>query len=208
MILLAPTLFTWLYDPRYHAAGQIAQWLGFGLWFTLLERTSQASMLAAGRSKSLALANAANCFVTFATAPVGFYLWGLEGFIVGWTLGNIASVVVVDIALTREGIDLRWQDAILTGGLIAFVIIGFALTHIFNVRLAWNQIGWVSELLPAALLSVASAAAMYWNYRNSAWAFSRVRSGEIANEADPLPDIATGIVSNSTANGRDGRSRD
>jgi hypothetical protein len=141
--------------------------------------------MAAGRSKALALANGANCFVTLAAAPIGFYLWGLEGFVMGWTLGNLCAVVIVDIELSKEGIDLMWQDAILTLFVLAFLITGFALQNLFSARFAWNDPEWLSELLPPALLSIIAGAAMYRDYRNSALAYSSVFGREMATTVNP-----------------------
>jgi O-antigen/teichoic acid export membrane protein len=205
VILMAPTLFDWLYDARYHEAGRISQWLGFGLWFTLLQRTSQASLLAAGRSKALALANAVNCFVTIVAAPLGFHLWGLEGFIGGWTLGNLAAVLIVDTALARDGIELRWQDAVLTAGLLTFVMVGFSMHHVLRENFAWNQPHWLIELLPPALLSIAAGVVIYLDYRKSEFAYSRILSRELGGMAAPMPDDASGILSNDPVSGLNGR---
>ena len=66
----------------------MTQLLGCGLWFTLLQRTSEACLLATDKSRALAQANAANFLVTLVAAPIGFYWFGIAGFIGGWTLGN------------------------------------------------------------------------------------------------------------------------
>ena len=50
LMLIAPSLFYFLYDSRYQSAGWITQILGFGMWFALLQHTSQASLLALGHT--------------------------------------------------------------------------------------------------------------------------------------------------------------
>ncbi len=201
MILLGPALFEWLYDPRYHAAGQISQWLGLGLWFTLLQRTSQASLLAAGRSGALALANACNCFITLVAAPIGFHYWGLEGFIAGWTLGNLVAAVIVDTSLARDGIELRWQAASLTLALLALVAIGFGLQHVFDAQFAPHERPWFIVLLSPAILSMVAVAVLYLDYRNSAFGRSRALARKVAVRTAGLPEDAAGALSTSAASG-------
>ena len=205
MILLGPALFDLLYDPRYHAAGKISQWLGLGLWFTLLQRTSQASLLAAGRSGALALANASNCFVTLIAAPIAFHFWGLEGFIAGWTLGNLVATVIVDTSLARDGIELRWQSAALTLALLAFVVIGFGLQRLFGSQFAQNEHPWFLDLLSPVILSTVAVAVMYFDYRNSALGRSRALARKVAGRTVALPEDAAETLSTSAASGVNGR---
>jgi len=207
LILLAPALFDLLYDPRYHAAGKISQWLGLGLWFTLLQRTSQASLLAAGRSGALALANACNCVVTLIAAPIGFHFWGLEGFIAGWTLGNLIATVIVDTSLARDGIELRWQGAALTLALLAFVAIGFGLQHAFGAQFAHNEHPWFLALLSPAILTTFAVAVMYLDYRNSAFGRSRALARKVAGRTVALPEDAAETLSTSAASGGNGRTQ-
>ena len=103
--------------------------LGCGLWFTLLQRTSEASRLAMGHSRVMAAANATNFLVTIIAAPLGFYWRGIEGVIWGWTLGNFAAVIVLDMSLTRYGIAAARQDLTKSAYLAALCAAGFALQH-------------------------------------------------------------------------------
>ncbi len=205
LILLAPGLVYLLYDPRYHEAGLIARWLGFGLWFTLLQRTSQASLLALGRSKALALANSINCLITIVAAPIGFQLWGMEGFIAGWTLGNVVAAIIVDTALTREGIPLLGQDAVLTAGLILFVAFGLSARYWFGVDSVFTAHAWRIKLISSALLSAAAAGILYFEYRRSQAAVSRAPNIAINGMANKPPQDGARILSNGTASGANGR---
>ncbi len=164
LILLAPALFETLYDPRYHAAGRITQLLGFGLWFTLLQRTGQASLLAAGDSRTLAAANIANCVVTVIAAPLGFYWWGLYGFICGWTLGNFAGAAVVDWATARRGVPVVRQDFFLTCGMLAYVVVGFALRHGLRDYSGLNVPQMIVDFLPATVLTLIAGGLMVMSY--------------------------------------------
>jgi O-antigen/teichoic acid export membrane protein len=205
MILLAPAIFYVLYDRRYHEAGLIARWLGFGLWFTLLQRTSQASLLALGHSRALALANATNFLVTIISAPIGFHFLGMEGFILGWTLGNFVAVIIVDSALAKDGMPLLRQDAILTAGLIFFVAIGFWVRYALQLNDVWTAHAWRMKLLLSAVLTIVSAAIIYWEYRRSSGAHSGALNIEMNGMVIGQLEGTAGILSNGAANGVNGR---
>jgi O-antigen/teichoic acid export membrane protein len=175
LVLLAPSVFQWLYDARYHDAGRFAQFLGFGLWFTILQRTTQANLLVLGRTRALALANLANFVVTIIAAPLGFWLskyWfatsesGIEGFIIGWGLGNLAAAIVVSREMAEQGVALRRQEIVLTAGFIMFVICGFVLQFALRTFDS-NQRHWLIEVLPPAVMSIFVAAIVYWRDRDS-----------------------------------------
>jgi len=154
VIWLSPTLFQVLYRPQYRAAGWIAQLLAMGIWFVLLQRSSQAGLVAIGRSKGLALSNATNFAVTLVAAPVGFYIAELNGFIAGWILGNVAAVVVIDRELLRSGISVVRQDVRLTLRLAVLVAAGLLLQQFLHDHVpAMNQFR-MSSIVPATLLSL------------------------------------------------------
>jgi O-antigen/teichoic acid export membrane protein len=205
MILLAPAFFYVLYDKRYHDAGMISRWLGFGLWFTLLQRTSQASLLALGHSKALAVANATNFIVTIICAPVGFALFGMQGFILGWTLGNLAAVIIVDVALAREDIPLLRQDAVLTIGLIVFVAIGLYTRKAMDIYYVFTAHALIIKVLISGALTIVAATIMYFEYL---WSLGddTDRSFDFEENSVPnaLPEIVNGVHSNGAASEANG----
>jgi hypothetical protein len=84
-----------------------------------------------GRTRPLAISNAANVIVTVVGAFVGRYLWirffhdkGLPGFILGVVAGNFAGHLVIQIALARRGLGIHWQDLKYTLLLAALAAIG------------------------------------------------------------------------------------
>ena len=195
LMLLAPILFELLYDSRYHAAGQITQWLGFGLWLSLLQRTSQASLLAAGESRALAVANAANCFVTVVAAPIGFYLHGLDGFIAGWTFGNLVGAIVANRALAARGISLVRQDAVLTAFFAAFVAAGFALQYQFHEYFATSLPRWLIDVLPSALLTMLAVFPLYlWHGKSVSTFSSAFRRPEPTDNEEDLDEEAAEVI--------------
>jgi O-antigen/teichoic acid export membrane protein len=218
LILLAPALFRWLYDVRYVEAGRITQLMCIGLWFSLLQRTSQASLLAAGASRAMAAANATNSIVTLTLAPLGYFVLGLEGFIGGWTLGNLTGLIVVNFALSRRGIVLFWQDIKLTLGVIAFASAGFLLhlghkELVLQIIVPWmietlplSTVEFVGrniwplliEIVPAGLITVVAAAIVWFSYPRSMSLRERIFGADIATADDEkASDMATAILSSS-----------
>ena len=175
LILLAPLIFRTLYDSRWQSAGWMAQLLCFGLWFTLLQRTSEACLLATDKSRALATANAINFVTTLLLAPLGFYWFGIAGFIGGWTLGNLSAVIVLDRELMRHGVPVARQDVSKTCLMIAFVAAGFALEHFLRPLFDGVSLGWIAEVLSAVTISCIGAAMFV--VRNRKFVF--VRSGVV-----------------------------
>lgn len=175
LILLAPLVFRTLYDNRWQDAGWITQMLSCGLWFTLLQRTSEACLLATDKSRALAQANLANFLVTLISAPLGFYLFGLPGFIAGWTLGNLSAVIVLDWELIRHGVPVARQDVVKTCFVIAFVAAGKVIQHFLYPYVEHTSFVWIADLLPALVVSLLGAVAFF--VRNRHFAF--VKSGVV-----------------------------
>jgi O-antigen/teichoic acid export membrane protein len=126
IILFAPPFFRTLYDERYHDAGWIAQLFAVGVWFSLLGMIAGRALLALGDSRSLAAANAVNAAATIAGCLVGFRLWGMPGFILGYAAGNIAALAVFQAALRRRGAGSAAQDARYTAALALVAAVGLA----------------------------------------------------------------------------------
>jgi O-antigen/teichoic acid export membrane protein len=169
LILLAPSVFRLLYDNRYQDAAWMTQLLGCGLWFTLLQRTSEASLLAMGHSRVMAAANATNFLVTIIAAPLGFYWKGIEGFICGWTLGNFAAVVVMDLSLTRFGIAAARQDLTKSAYLAALCAAGFTLQHFSHQHVTGRSLLLAADISVAAAISIVGAVIIF--VRNRHFAF-------------------------------------
>jgi O-antigen/teichoic acid export membrane protein len=170
LMLTAPSIFHVLYDSRYQSAAWITQLLGFGMWLALLQRTSEASLLAMGHSRVMASANATNFIVTVILAPLGFYLIGIAGFICGWTVGNLAAVVVMDVALARYGIAVARQDVSKSIYFAALCAVGFAIRQLYHYYIGGHSHYWVSSMLAVMVISTAGAIAMYMGIRDFAFA--------------------------------------
>ena len=162
-VLLAPAFFELLYDPRYHAAGWMAQFLTASLWISLLQKTSRAGLLALGCTAPLAGANAANLLVTLLAAPLGFFLGGVPGFIFGWSIGNLAGLAVIQMSLRKLKSDVTGQDLAFTVALAALIGAGLGLQWIAHVWVAPHAAGqWMEGSLGLAVLAAGAAMLFLW----------------------------------------------
>jgi len=171
LIILAPLVFRLLYDNRYQDAAWMTQLLGCGLWFTLLQRTSEACLLATDKSRAMAHANAVNFLVTLIAAPLGFYCFGIPGFIGGWTLGNLSAVVVLDWELVRHGVPVARQDVAKTCFVVMFVAAGLLMQHSLYPWTNNAPFFWTANILPAIAISLVGAIAIF--IRNRHFVFAR-----------------------------------
>jgi hypothetical protein len=151
-------------------------------------------------------------------APLGYFILGLDGFIVGWTLGNFTGLIVVNVSLARRGIVLLWQDIKLTLGVIAFASAGFLLHFglkelILQVILPWmfetlplsmvNFVGiyiwpFMIEIVPAVVITVAASAIVWFSYPRSMSLRERIFGVDIATaEDEEASEVASAILSSS-----------
>jgi O-antigen/teichoic acid export membrane protein len=110
LIVAGPLLVRFLYDTRYAEASWILQLLAFGIWGSSLVHFTAASVLASGRVKWLAAANAARLVWVAATVPLAFARWGFELGIVFVVLADLPRYVVLGLACRRDGIHIFRGD--------------------------------------------------------------------------------------------------
>jgi O-antigen/teichoic acid export membrane protein len=146
--VFAPAFFM-LYDPRYAAAGWIAQFLSLSAWVTVLNATTGYALLALGDSKAVAAGNLFNVIITVGGAFGGFYLYGLPGFIVGYAAGTASGQLAQGLWIRRYGIGVLRQDAV-------FTLVGLASVGLFVGALwALEQLGRTpSNLIQSAIGAV------------------------------------------------------
>lgn len=128
--LLAPAFFQLLYPQEFHDAGWIAQLLCLSVWFNVLAATSDRALLAIGNSRALAFGNAANLIVTIPAALLGLMYFGLPGFILGYALGALANLLVIQVSIHFAGASVYWQDLKYTAILLGAMAIGVGLPRL------------------------------------------------------------------------------
>ena len=146
---IAPAFFGYLYDPRYEAAGWIAQVLAVSVWMTVLNASTGYALLALGDSRALATGNLFNVLVTVVAALAGFQWFGLAGFIIGYAAGTASGEFVQGMWLRRYGIGVLRQDA-------AFTLIGLVCgAAVLLVVQAVKQMGTPLQPWMGALIGLA-----------------------------------------------------
>lgn len=135
VVMGAPTFFQLLYKPEFHTAAWYAQVASIGAWISLLQTTADRTFLAIGKPRTLVVSNAANLVVTVIAAFVGLEIdhrltsgSGINGFMLGLAVGNLAGHRVIQVALKREGISIIRQDLLYTA-MLAVLAVGGVLAQ-------------------------------------------------------------------------------
>jgi O-antigen/teichoic acid export membrane protein len=126
------TLIDHLYDARYGAAGWILQLLG-AILITIPFRLSTQSFLALGMPKIQSNVIVVRLIALFLATPIGFYLYGLEGAVLGIVLSHFAVIPTVALYNIRYRLfDLRIELY-----LLAFLPLGVGTGRLATVMLAY-----------------------------------------------------------------------
>jgi len=99
-----PTLIRFLYDRRAVDAGWIVQVLAAGTWLLALETTNSTALLAQGKAKWVAVGSAAKLVGMLVALPLGFWLGGFRGAVVGFAgselcryLASVAGTLTINL---------------------------------------------------------------------------------------------------------------
>ncbi len=99
--------FRYLYDDRYEAAGGFVPLLCLAFWFFGLQNFSSQAALALHDAKPTAKANGQALFAKSVACFGGFAWFGMQGFLAGIVLGNLAGLLSLQRHLANQGADLR-----------------------------------------------------------------------------------------------------
>lgn len=135
----SPWFFRLAYDERYASAVWMAPLMGAAMWFGILQSSSDRALLALGDTRSLFLSNLANFGVTVGACLIGFYGWGMPGFIVGFGLGNLAGHLVIVVALFRRRLVRVSQDLAYTGAVALAGAVGVWMPSTWSMDLASRE---------------------------------------------------------------------
>jgi len=125
------------------------------VWFSMMNQSTGQCLLALGKSRSLAMSNAANLAVTLVGAMAGFHYFGLEGFIVGYAAGNAAGAVVQDHQLHKLGFHVFRQDLMYTAGALA---LGAAAVYCRDAINGMTELRYLGELAGLAMAGAVAGA--------------------------------------------------
>jgi len=141
-----------LYDQRYEDAGWIVQLLSLASWFTVLEATNGAVLLARGEARWTAANGAAKLLGMLALIPLGYVVGGFPGAVAGLAAAEILKYATSAFAVTRAGLKGWPQELRLTGWVFATAALGWAV-----VSLAQHQ-GWPRQVVAALVFVVVTLA--------------------------------------------------
>jgi O-antigen/teichoic acid export membrane protein len=96
-----------LYDARYAPAGQMLQWLSFGLLFARYG-LAQIAYIALGKPNYLSAINFTKLISLFAVVPLFFYLFGANGAIIGICVYLAATLPLIVWFNHRHGLN-NWR---------------------------------------------------------------------------------------------------
>jgi O-antigen/teichoic acid export membrane protein len=150
--IIAPTFFHHLYDPRYAAAGGISQWLSILVWFSIVLGSMDRVPLALGHSRALFICNLVTT-ASYGVAILGFWLYGLPGFILGRCSGYIiAHLVMLAWIPIRRGAMLT-QTLLYTLGIAIYGGIAVYWMHWIS-----NHVALKGEIAAAFLTAISPCA--------------------------------------------------
>lgn len=110
-----------VYDPRYHEAGWMLFLLLIGSWVSVVAAMNEAVVFGCGKPKIVSIANMVRIAAMVFGLLLGHALWGLEGAILGLTLGEIARYGTLGLAQRELGVGYFRQDGAFTLLLVLLV---------------------------------------------------------------------------------------
>jgi len=121
-----PLLIRLLYDDRAAPAGPIVQVLAMGAWFLALEMSNGSALLAVGKPKWVAAASAAKLGGMAVLIPLGMWMRGFSGAVMGFAASKLFRYLISLWAATRSKLGGHRQDFALTIALAVSIVVGLS----------------------------------------------------------------------------------
>lgn len=152
--VVAPLFFETFWDPRYHSAGRIAQWLSLYVWARILLHSMDRIPLALGNSRALFVSNVVQ-FTGILPAALGYWQAGLPGFIVGLSLGPLAAHLLLLFSIPLRQKQMLMQTVRFS---LVAILIGVSAALTTNwLRLTTPTSVWVGAQLLLCVMVLSSA---------------------------------------------------
>ncbi len=155
-----------LYDQRYDQAGWIVQMLALASWFTVLESTNGAALLARGEANWTAANSAAKLLGMIALIPIGYALGGFPGAVAGLAVSEVFKYAVSAFAVARAGLRGWPEELRLTMWVLATAALG-SLSASLAARAGWSRQGTAAAVFAAVTLAWAPFLFSWWSQSRS-----------------------------------------
>lgn len=120
---LSQTFVALLYDERYHGAGAILTAMGVSAMFSAMQARSENFLVAAGHTRAVLGGNITRLLTMAPMTLIGYYLFGLYGFLWIGMSANIPVCLYFYINQRRAGLlDIRAELRLVSLGVMAFVL--------------------------------------------------------------------------------------
>jgi O-antigen/teichoic acid export membrane protein len=138
LVIGARDLIVLLYDDRYIAAGPILQLMAIGCWFSMISRNHLMAALALGNTKLVAAGNTGKLLAMIITGPVGFYINGIHGLVLGIAIAELVRYIVLLVGVYRLKLTNGLDDLIFTILNVVICLITMGLMHMMEMA-QWNH---------------------------------------------------------------------
>lgn len=136
---VSPFFFRLLYPEGYHDAGWIAQYMLLMIWFMVLSDFHGSVFVANNEPKVTALTSLFVVIVRLLASLVGYYYYGMPGFILGMAAGSMMGYLVFKQLLSIRQNYNNHYEIYLTVFAGIFVLLHFFSSHLLS-RVDWEQI--------------------------------------------------------------------
>lgn len=185
LIAGGPTAMRLLWEESWWGSGWMIQILAAASWFLVCESTNGAAMLARGEPRWIAAGSLAKLLGMIALIPVGYWLGGFPGALVAYAGTELFRYAISLWAVSRVGLDAKWQDLGLT---LMVGVVGVVVWQLAERLHAWE----VPVVLEAAI--VAGAVTIAWVPVARAPLVQFLRERRARREAELATDAAAAPV--------------
>ncbi len=109
------------WDARYHEAGWMTSLMSLGLWIAVVRTSAGPALMAVGKPQYDTISQVARILWVGVGAPLGYYSYGLAGFLVVYSLSDLLPYIVTQVGRWREQLSTFRQDLWLTAVFVAVV---------------------------------------------------------------------------------------
>ena len=175
---VSPLFFHYLYREDYHQAGYLSQVLVIMFWLMTVYAILNRLAISFNHPHVAAKVSAVTAVARVTFGLAGFYLFGLNGFILGFTAGSfLGSFVMLRWLKSSQNIHHSYLVK-LTFPLVAIIVFYFAANYYFDSKLTF---AWIA----AVIICLGISLYLYQSYQHFIpLIFEKIKSRKAAEIAD------------------------